>query len=358
MSLDFTTIEAATANRDKLIYQLQVFGAAKVVLIKDEKELNKLEADLDSLFRDLVNDDSSGKSSGDQAGLLRGFGAGVDARLMRHRLHFACRWVFEAIHGLPIVPEEDLKDVEFESTSCSIDAVALLGKQSKHRGNPKVVLDGSVSSHQKRMGSNLPLHMDLNKKKATHGSKVAKDLAERGIGVGFPVQGFVSAFDVPTNGAGFICAFGSREYKEDYFLPDPKGDFCKLSEKGYQFFSPRMFFAKLKRGECVLWASDLVHGNKAADAGVDPTRKGFYICRIPFFGNDNERREIVQKKVTMVKSGKIQTHWPNNVDSTTGGSHYSNRGDHTRVLYGTSKGINHGSPVFEEELYKLMQRGM
>jgi hypothetical protein len=112
-------------------------------------------------------------------------------------------------------------------------------------------------------------------------------------------------------------------------------DFCVCTDKGYEHFRGAWRAVEAPRGCLILWLSSTPHGNKWADHGVDPERRGVFIAwQARALVPEADRAALKVKKLKAVHSGGSTDHWSTHVPKIHRGSHlYSNKGGITRVLY-------------------------
>lgn len=93
-------------------------------------------------------------------------------------------------------------------------------------------------------------------------------------------------------------------------------------------------------------------GNKLADHGVDPERRGVFVswqarALVP---DAEERATLKRKKMNAVATGGSTDHWSTHVPKVHKGSHYSNGKGVTQVLYAEGS-----PPVYDADLARRVE---
>lgn len=351
--IDATTVARRESEISFVRHSLTQYGCAVLRLVDDEDTLSAHASDFASLRSDLSVQNHTPSGARGMGGITKYFGAGVDPRVMKVRLQPAIRHVFSLLHNMPAC---DL--------AVSMDAIALLGVDAVRASRKRK--GAALSAHDAYLdatGGTLEAHVDISPGGDSAGARIETELGKLG-GIGLSVQGQYIVEPVPKGGATFVYAEGDHTgpYDPQHFVVSSRDDFTPLSSSGYERYA-RCWRAveQVSAGCLILWLSRTPHGNKLADASAPiTTRGGVYVCWMPraLSGSEVEQRTLKKRKLEAALDGRTGDHWPTLLKKKYGGAHYSNRNDRTSVLYGRSKGLNHGEPAWTPELREEIEEAL
>jgi hypothetical protein len=258
---------------------------------------------------------------------------------------------------------KDCFSVLYEGKALSIgcDAYTALGDDAKRgsAGGRKACVTAEERYFQLTGGSLQP-HVDIHPTNlASPGNKVLERL--RAISPGFPVsiQGQLVLRPIPKGGATFVAAPGAHQNSDPaHFDSNAKRDFATCTSAGYAHFEGKWRAVDdLDAGVLILWDSRLPHGNKLADAGVDPQRRGMFICWQPAaLVDDTERPALKKRKWDAIINGGTTDHWAGYVPGGNKGhrgSHYSNGKQLSKVVHNDNNPVEL-DPDIAERVYAAL----
>lgn len=131
------------------------------------------------------------------------------------------------------------------------------------------------------------------------------------------VQGFVNLYPVNDKDATLAIlerSHRAQEYFNETFNPTCKGDWYKLTEDEYKFYTDRGYFPYAVRapiGSIVLWDSRTIHQGKEPEKTrtVPNFRMIPYICMMP---RTTSNEKALHKKRKAFDDLRITNHWANN----------------------------------------------
>lgn len=318
-----------------------------VVRAMPPETASRLTEGLDRLALELRPDGGTAHGSKGMGGIVKWYGAASYPAVAEARLSDPIRELFASLFGLP---PKDL--------AIGWDAPVLLGTDGARQKPPSddaLHHKDAKKAYAALTGSSLQPHVDIGRE--SYGARMQELMKEVHPTLHNCVQAQLVLRDVPAGGATLVVAPGAYygvPPDERHFVSDPGKDFCVCTTAGYEHFREKWrAVAPVPAGCLILWLSATPHGNKAADYGVDPQRRGVFISWQARALLEQEQREAAKKrKLEVILAGGSTDHWAYKPTAHRGG-HYSNGKGLTKVLYSANN-----PPQYDEALFARIKEAM
>ena len=327
-SLDLRVLDFGSLDTREAREELRLTGVVGVRLYdRDDPVLLDYVAKLDETAAAVRPDQGTAHGSRGMAGVTKRWGGPSHPNIWEIRLDARVKAVFAKLYGT-----DDL------IVGC--DAYAYLCTDAVRASARKLHDDPEKRFHQLTGGSLKP-HIDVHPtSERTPGRRVEAGLRTVSPDFSMAVQGQLVLRDVPEGGATLVVAPGEhRRTDPRHFECQATRDFSTCTPDGYSHFDGRWRAVDgVDRGVLLLWASRLPHGNKLANPGVDPERRGLFIAWQPrALVPVAERNALRWVKWNAIRRGGSTDHWatfvPGKDQRGTRGGHYSNKNKQSRVIF-------------------------
>ena len=334
---EYAHILPAEVDHDTLTARLHGYGYA-LVKVADADEMHPLQEAFDDLAKALRPDlPGAAHCARGIGGITKHFGAASTRASMEARLGdvgLRAKEVFSTLFGT-------------DRLVVSMDAPTLLPETDVHacgKARAPAPVDSAQTEYRKRVGSKLPLHVDISQAGEAMESSMQKLVAHGQLKFGYAVQGQLVVHGVPKNGSTIVLVPG--KYTRASYVNEvgckfesSTRDFRVCKQRAYDEFVVSAVALEPPAGTLLLWLSRTPHGNKIADNGVTEKRAGQFVCWMPACLEDEATRAATKlHKYDAVCAGRSTDHWPVQSPlekrklSLTGGNHYSNGQKKTKVL--------------------------
>ncbi|MBD53197.1 MAG: hypothetical protein CL450_07915 [Acidimicrobiaceae bacterium] len=303
---------------------------------------------MDSVMKQVRPDGGTAHGSKGMGGITKRYGGACTPEIWQIRLDSEVKKVYSDVYNLT---GDDL------FVGC--DSYAALADDALR--NPRKKEKNAEDRYFNLTGGSLKPHIDVHPTNmTTPGNKALAKL--KTITPDFPVslQGQLVLRPVPKGGATFVVAPGQHtKIDAAHFNDDAKGDFATCTPAGYEHFEPLWRAVdNLDAGILILWDSRLPHGNKLADHGVDPQRRGLFICWQPaaLFEDVEDRSSLKKRKWRAITGGGTTDHWAAYVpggDRGHRGGHYSNKHKRSKVIHSDENPVEFG-PEMAQKIYDAL----
>lgn len=321
---------------------LRLIGVS-VVRLYSEEDAAAFEQGMDALAAGLREDGGTAHGSRGMGGIVKIYGAACHPAAARVRTDPRARMVHAQVYGL-----------DSDQVMSGWDAVACVGQDAARTRPPTAAAlqhPDAQKAYFALTGGTLEPHVDIGVD--TYGSRMEERMRELHPDFPWCVQSQFVCASVPRGGSTFVFSPGPVAEPDPRLFDVSTGrDFCVCTPAGYEHFRDRWRAVEAPRGCLILWLSRTPHGNKLADAGVDPKRRGVYVAwqARELVPDVAERQALKRKKLDAVYAGGSTDHWATHVPKVHKGSHYSNGKGVTKVMYSA-----HAPPVYDEELTRRIE---
>jgi hypothetical protein len=341
---DFTTGDTVSDElRTTLRRELMEQGVTVVRLYSDA-DAAVFETGLNEVHRALRPDGGTPHGGRGMGGITKIYGAACHPAAATVRTDPRARAVHAALYGL-----------SSEDVMSGWDAIVAVGTDAARKAPPTrraLHHEDPQKAYFAATGGTLQPHVDLGVD--TYGTSMTKKMRDVHEVFVSCVQSQFVCKTVPRGGATLVVAPGAYYDKPtDPTLFDTGNgrDFCVCTDKGYAHFRGAWRAVEVPRGCLVLWLSNTPHGNKLADHGVDPERRGVFVSwQARALVSDAERATLKRKKMQAVATGGSTDHWSTHVPKVHKGSHMSNGKKITQVLY-----TEWSPPVYDADLARRVE---